>query len=204
MARNMRFMGVFLIATAAFAQHGGGFRGGVHFGSHPIGSGFASNRGAVVPFIGPIPSLLGNARLSNHRFALGRGLGGDFFGPYFPFIGDYASQFPAGQYPSGGPFFIMQSPAATAEPPVTPPRPVIHEYPEYSKPTGGTGDQATYTIALKDGSRWSAETVWVQDGMLHCVDSQGAQKVLSSDRIDRDATEHLNHDKNLHVTLPVA
>ncbi|MGA8027387.1 MAG: hypothetical protein WB992_09585 [Bryobacteraceae bacterium] len=201
----MRFFVIFLIATSAFAQHGGGgFRGGVRFANHPITPGFPSQAGAVVPFIGPVPSLPGNAAFSNHRFALGRGSGGDFFGPYFPFFGDYDGQFPEGQYAPAGNIFIMQPSAANLETqePVKPPHPVIHEYPENANTTGGAGDQAAFTIALKDGSRLSAETVWVQDGKLHCMDSQGVQQVLSSDRIDRDTTERLNHEKNLHVTLP--
>ncbi len=47
----------------------------------------------------------------------------------------------------------------------------------------------TFTIALKDGSKCYVVAAWVQGGNLHYLDSEGRQHVLSSDRIDRDATQ---------------
>lgn len=226
MRSNLRWIAFLLTSTAAFAQHGGGFRGGVAGGSRSGRPASSSSAGRVFlgtsrPFVSPLippgfpfpyaPSgfafperplispIGGNATLL-HRSQFGRQFGSDFF-PYFPFFGDYAEAYPP---PNGA--FMWQSPYETASPsiPMKPGHPVIHDYPENDKTAASGSSPATFTIALKDGSTRSAETVWIQDNALHCLDSQGNEDVLSSDRIDRDATHRLNREKNLHLELPPA
>ncbi len=219
MKTSMQLVALSVIATAAFAQHGGGFRGGVGFGRGPaatasragqasfgtdrgaFGNSWANARGfgqgALLPFVGPIPPLGGSLRPPRQFFAR-RGWGNDFF-PYFPSYADYAVGYP----PAYNVYVLPPAGASAEQPPPKPVHPVIHEYPENAKAETSAGDQMAFTLALKDGSRRSAETVWVQDDILHYVDSQGQQEVLALNAIDRDTTQRLNQQNNLHLQLPL-
>ncbi|MBV9765038.1 MAG: hypothetical protein JOZ48_09365 [Acidobacteriaceae bacterium] len=211
---NVPLIALCLAGTAAFAQHGGSFRGGgvsgvglghgplagpfgrALFGSGRLGSNTGTVGNALLPFVGPIPSLAGSARLTG-QFGGRRGLGNGFF-PYFPFLGDYASAYAPGY----NIYFLPFPEASSQEEPAKPVQSVIHEYPENDKTAAAGSEQTTFTIALKNGSRRSAETVWVQDDMLHYLDLQGMQGTLSADVIDRETTQRLNKEKNLYLQLP--
>lgn len=199
---SLRFVSLFLIAMTASAQNTG-FRGGSM-------AGFRSGAGRFGPpvFSGPLAGRdarsFGRAFSFNQRF-------GNFAAPYvpylggYPFIGDYGLDYlPPTEYPPINDTFIVQ-PAAPASPPAPPPQPahaVINEY-KWNDPAAALGEQVmTFTIALKDGSKRYPVAVWVENGNLHCVDSRGRQQVLSSDVIDHNTTERLNHPKNFELQLP--
>jgi hypothetical protein len=89
-------------------------------------------------------------------------------------------------------------------PPPKPAHSVINEY-KWNESAAAVDDRTTtFTIALKDGSQCDAVAAWVQDGNLNYLDSEGRQQVLFSDRIDRDATQSLNRQKNIKLQLPPA
>ena len=79
---------------------------------------------------------------------------------------------------------------------------MIHEYKVNPEIAAAAGTQRAFTIALKDGTMRSAVAFWVQKGKVHYIDPQDRQQVLSSDLIDRQATERLNREKNLAMQLP--
>jgi hypothetical protein len=96
------------------------------------------------------------------------------------------------------------APPSAPPPPPQPAHSVINEY-KWNESGAASEDRATtFTIALNDGSKCYALTAWVQDGNLNYLDSEGRQQVLSSDRIDRDATQSLNRQKKLNLQLPPA
>ncbi len=193
MRNDVRFIGLLLLATAMFGQHAGGARGGsatrfAHAGGQVLPSAFARQ----------------NVRFSSHRLRFGQRFGFNAFAPYYPFIGDYADDLSVNAYPPGNDSFTVQPnlpPIALPFPPPTA-HAVIEEYEWKTKDVAGAGDQATFTIALKDGSRRYPVTTWVQNGKLYFIDSEGGQEVLTPDRIDRDTTQRLNNDRNLHMQLP--
>jgi len=196
----MRFVSLFLIAMTAAAQHTSGFRGGSM-------TGFRSGPGRFGPAVVARPPARRSSpffgRGFNRRF--GNFAGGNF--PYlgaYPFIGDYGFAYPPPiEYPA-----VNSTETAPPSPPPTPPlkpaHSVIHEY-KWNESEGALDDRVTtFTIALKDGSKCYAVAAWVQDGNLNYLDSEGRQQVLSSDRIDRDATQNLNREKNIKLQLPPA
>jgi hypothetical protein len=146
-------------------------------------------------------------------------LGNRFRGSYLPLYGGYGF---GGDYPDWGGYlypgeygdefssppnvFYMAPPTAQAFPqpaePVRPARAVIHEYKVAPKQGEIGAGASTFTIALKDGSQRLAVATWIQDGKLHCLDSQGRQQVLSPDSIDRQTTDRLNEEKHLRLQLP--
>ena len=185
-----------LIATVASAQHATGFRGGSMTGSRSGAGQFRSPSVVSMPagrdgwFVG---------RGFNRRF-------GNFAGPYspylwaYPFSEDYGLNYlPGAEDRATNNETIVQSgaPPLSAAPP--PAHAVIKEY-KWNE-FAGTG-ATTFTIALKDGSKRYSLAVWVQDGNLHYLDSQGRQQVISSEVIDRNATERLNSQSDLKLQLP--
>lgn len=214
--RSTRLFSLFLIAVAAFAQHGGGFRGGsaagFRFGGGRVGSPvFRDGR-----FFGP---NFGVNRGFYRRFGnFANGYYSPYFN-YFPYLGAYALM---GDYSLLGDYFAYPGPAeypvinnnavsmpadsqAESSPPVSqaqPAQPVVHEY-KWNEPTTAPNEQnATFTIALKDGSKRYSVMAWVQNRQLYYLDSEGHQQVLAANVIDRDATERLNREKNLNLRLP--
>jgi hypothetical protein len=148
-----------------------------------------------------------NPRFLGDRFGLNRGrFGGGFFGlPYYPLLlGSYGDgYFPTSDYLAVGDDVPSQpSIPAIIPPPPQPAHPVIHEYKWNDQVLVAASDQVTFTIALRDGSRLAGATTWVQDGKLHYIDSEGKQGALSPDLIDRDTTQRMNQEKNLHLHLP--
>jgi len=151
-----------------------------------------------IPTFSPIPPLqpippLGLSAPPIHRVARPA--------PFFPGY----SYIPAGGYTAPPPsqnFVVLQvtpQPSVNPEPPPKPPQSMIWES---GKATPESSDQRTYTIALKDGTALSAAAVWVQDNVLHYVDSEGAHKRVSLTAIDRDVTRRMNQAQNLDLRLP--
>lgn len=131
------------------------------------------------------------------------------YSPYlwaYPFLGGYGLDYPLPcieDRATDNTTIVQPSPPLTyPAPPPAPAQAVINEY-KWNEPAGAGGDGSnTFTIALKDGSKRYSTAVWVQDGTLHYVDSEGRQQVLSSGLIDRNATERLNGRHNLRLQLP--
>jgi hypothetical protein len=205
MRNNLRFAAFFLLAAAAFAQRGGGFRGGGFRGGFTTGLGFRSGNFTSRGFFGS------RGFANNRRFGFGRRFDRDFlfpfypFYPFYPFLDDYSYWPPPENFPVANDSASQLCSTAIVQPPpppTVPAHPVIHDYNWNDQPSAGASNEGTFTIALKDGSRRSAVTTWVEDRSLHYIDPQDRQAVLSSDLIDRDITKRLNHEKNLHIELP--
>ena len=186
----------------ATAQHTSGFRGGST-------AGFQSRPGRFGPALVVRPPAVRSSpyfrRGFNRRF-------GNFAGGYFPypgtypFSGDYGFVYsPPIEYPADNSTEIAPPSPSPIPPPPPPAHSVIHEY-KWSESVRALDDDrwTTFTIALKDGSKCYAVAAWVQDGNLNYLDSEGRQQVLSSDRIDRNATQNLNRENNLKLQLPPA
>ena len=185
------------------AQRGGGGGGGAHGGgaAHPgFGFGFGSGAGRGGRF--------GNGRFFGGRFGNGFGRGsnnGNGFSGWgyagsgwddSPFFADSGSP-PAygdGNQISPGPLFLM--PPA---PPPQPAHPVMHEY---SWPADGGDAHATFSIAPKNGLVRQAVAVWVQDNEVRYTGSDGRTGRMPQATIDCGATDRLNAQKNLRLSLP--
>jgi hypothetical protein len=79
---------------------------------------------------------------------------------------------------------------------------MIWEAPEQSAERLPIEEPRTFAIALKDGTTVSAAAVWVQDNVVHYVDSEGAHRRAPLDTIERDITARLNREQNLVLRLP--
>lgn len=198
MASTRLLLALVLIVPCSYGQHRGGFGGG--FGHSP---------GTVAVRSSGFHSMRSRALQRGNRY--GRG-GFGYGSPYFPAwdydtpLEDYGDnwldQYP--QYPSAGNVLVFPPPSETFPPPAPKPASlVIHEYHfavQSATPPGG--ERPTLTVVLKDGSRREAQASWVAAGKLHYVDLQSRQQVLSSDIIDRDATQRANQANNLSMELP--
>lgn len=196
MKNQLRFAALFLIASAVFAQRGGGFRG-----SSPTVVGHA-NRGVAPTGVRRISGRI-EGRRSGFRQ---RGFGNGFFSPYYPFLEGYAPDYvPEPDYFPAGNAFEPQASApemSQSRAPVETAHAVVQEYNWKNQSAAAGGEQTTFTIALKDGSMRSAVVTWVQGRTLHYTDSDEKQGVLSADLIDRDTTRRLNRAKKLSIQLP--
>jgi hypothetical protein len=197
---NRWFTALLLTAGALFAQHGGEVRAGsaISFG-HGGGRVAASS----------VPRR--NASFIAHRSASRPALvhqrfGNGFFAPYFPFVGDYTDDSSPGvDYFASIDDGVDQPSALTMarpSPPLRTAHSVIQNYNWNDQSVVGAGDQATFTIVLKDGSTRSAVATWVQGRTLHYTDSDEGNGVLSSDQIDRETTRRMNKGKKISTQLP--
>lgn len=195
MRNDVKFIALFLLATAAFAQHGGGMRSGSSMGvAH--GSGHVAAPG----------SGHRDARIISNRRRSGRTGANGFYTPYYPFFDGYADEsLPNDNGPvnelSPQPSFTPPTAEASPAVPAQTAHAVVSEYKWKSAVVPNRQGQ-TFTLALKDGSKRYPVASWVQNGKLHVIDAQGRQEVLPADRIDRDVTDRLNSEKNLQMQLP--
>lgn len=203
-----------LLASAAYAQHAGGFGNAAHMGGHADGGrsigitgGARGNSGwdrlppgATLPVVTPIPPFDGRANAVANRRHFGRFYGGS---GVYPFYADEG-----GGYQAQGPSttYIVTPPAAEpAAAPAPPPHPihlVIHNYNNAHAAGGAANEHQTFTIALKDGSTRSAQLSWVSGAALHYLDADGDEQMLTRSQIDRRKTEALNHEKDIQLLLP--
>ncbi len=220
-----------LFAGPAFEQHRGGgaglgrgafgprgfvpgagghrrFRGGVVVGGFGLPSqGFFN---LAIPPVGPIPPLGINSSFFafDRRFGFHRHLfSSSGFFPYAPpLVGggfDYG-------YSSEPNVIIIQQPAPQmiVQPkPRETARPEIHNYKESpladtAAPPTAEAEEATFVIALNDGSHHSANVVWVQDNVLQYIDSGGKHHQVPVRSVDRESTRKLNHERGLDFWLP--
>lgn len=213
--RSTRLFSLFLIAIAALAQHGGGFRGGAVAAFRPGGGRIVSPAFRGGRFFGP---NFGSNRGVYRRFG---NFANPYYSPYFsyfPYLSAYALM---GDYGLSGDYFGYPGPAEypvintntvnvpadsqeepSPAPQAPPAHPVVHEY-KWNEPVTAAEEQsAAFTIVLKDGSKRYSVMAWVQNRQLYYLDSEGHQQVLAANLIDRGATERLNRQKNLNLRLP--
>lgn len=89
--------------------------------------------------------------------------------------------------------------------PVSPPAPVVREYPPPSAtpaPQAGKYEEPLYLLAFHDGVIRAVLAYWVQGTTVHYVtmDNKEAQTPLSS--LDRDLSQRLNRERNVTFNLP--
>ena len=184
-------------------------------GQHRGGGGAGFGRGGFGPR-GFGPGSLGHGRFRvgvviggfNHRFGFrSRFFPSSAFSPFgFPIYGggyDYG-------YRSAPNIIVIQQPAPQVivqQAPREVVQPEIHNYKESppaaaAAPPTATGEEATFVIALNDGSRVSAAAVWVVDSMVHYVDTDDRHHQVPLKSIDRDSTRMLNRERELDLRLP--
>ena len=195
MKAQLRFAALFLVAAALFAQRGGAFRGSS-----------AAALGHTPRPPGAVGAPRIHTRIEGHRSGFRQRFGNGFSTPYYPFLGEYAPDYlPQPEYLATPENFAPQlstPPVARVPEPIQTAHAVIQEYNWKDHNAAATDEQATFTIALKDGSTRSAIVTWVQGRTLHYTDSDDKQGVLSADLIDRDTTRRLNRAKKLSIQLP--
>ena len=84
-------------------------------------------------------------------------------------------------------------------PPPQPAHPVIREY---NWQSGGGEAPATFSIVPKSGEAKRAVAVWVQDNEVRFTDADGKAGRMPQAAIDCGATDRLNSQKNLRLSLP--
>jgi hypothetical protein len=95
----------------------------------------------------------------------------------------------------------MQAPAEPQPPPPPPEpaRPVVHEY---AWPDAGGNPHATFSIASRDGLVHSAVAVWVQGNEVGFTAADGRTGRVTQTAIDCGATQKLNAQNKLSLSLP--
>jgi hypothetical protein len=66
------------------------------------------------------------------------------------------------------------------------------------------GQKAAFVIALANGSRYSANAVWVQNGFLYYVDQEDQDHRVPLSSVDCQLTRQVNRENNLVFWLPDA
>jgi hypothetical protein len=128
----------------------------------------------------------------------------------FPwFFGDYGYGYGyPGYAPTPSVVVVQQPPLYVLLPqtPSDPPKPELHEYhqPPPIPAQSPADDTQAFVIVLRDGSVHSAIAVTVQDSDLHYVEPDGGHRLVSLDRVDREATRRLNLERKLQLQLPPA
>jgi hypothetical protein len=190
MWNNIAFPALFFLVTPMFGQHAGAARGST------------SGRGVVSARRAP---AVGRMRLSGVRSRVRSRLGNESLAPYFPIGGDYFGGNYSDDLAGYDNYFPRIANFLSVERPTRPlvAHAVVNEY-QWKDVGVASADSSspTFTIALKDGSLRYAAATWLQNRQLYYVDSEGKQEVLSSNRIDRGATERLNEEKKLRLQLP--
>ncbi len=187
-----------LFVVPASGQHRGGFGAGLGRGG-VVSGGFGRGR-----FRGGVVIGRFNRSGFSRRFSRFWGLYPDAY-PLFDGGYDYG-------YPSSPNIIIVQQPAPqmiVQQAPHEVVRPEIHNYKESplaataAPPTANT-EEATFVIALNDGSRPSASAVWVQNSTLHYIDTEDRQHQVPLKSVDRESTRKLNRERKLDFWLPAA
>ena len=193
-------------------SHGGGFRGGVVGGRvGGFNRGFAGG-GTFAHRISPgfgVQRGVGFSRpfFRGSRFAYGFGLGTGFWGyPGFYDYGFYNYGYPYNGYP-----YATVAAPAYAYPYYEPAPPVVVEQNygpppavvrEYSPSVEQEYREPLYLIAFKDHRIQAAIAYWVEGNMLHYVTREHEQRQVSLDDIDRAFSEQLNRDRRVDFRLP--
>ena len=94
---------------------------------------------------------------------------------------------------------MQPAPEFIPPPPPVPARPVMHEY---AWPNDGGDRQATFSIVSRDSSVYRALAVWVQDNQVRYTAADGRPGRIQPAAIDCGATDRLNAEKRLKLSLP--
>jgi len=182
------------------SNFGGTASGG--FGGGRAGMGRAANGWNGDTWYSAWNNLLGRQGRGNLNYGWGYGANG--WG-YPAFYSDSASPATYGDGNDAPPSVVlvmpMQAPpeALLPPPPPEPARPVIHEY---TWADTGTDPHATFSIASRDGRVRSALAVWVQNNEVAFTASDGRTGRVAQNAIDCGATEKLNAQNKLRLSLP--
>lgn len=199
-----------LLAVAAFGQK----HAGIPMGSRSQGPAFNFPYNPSLPPIGPIPSLgLNPSAFPQRGISAGRpAFHRRYFRPggFYPYA---APVFGGGYYccnPSPTNVVIVQAPVSPPEPivqqpPAEPAKPEVHEYnwPTTSESEMREAESPSFSVALKDGSVYSAKAIWIQNGMLYFLTPEGECRSVSVSSVDRSLTEKLNKERKLRFRLPL-
>jgi hypothetical protein len=112
---------------------------------------------------------------------------------------EYSAQ-PDAVVQQSAPQVIVQEPPLVA-------RPEMHVYATPGDITFSAekrGQEAAFVIALANGSRYSANAVWVQNGFLYYVDREDQDHQVPLSSVDSQLTRQLNRENNLTFWLPDA
>jgi hypothetical protein len=103
---------------------------------------------------------------------------------------------------------VQQSaPQVTVQEPPLVARPEMHVYAipgDITFSAEKRGHEAAFVIALANGSRYSANAVWVQNGFLYYVDREDQEHQVPLNSVDSQLTRQLNRENNLAFWLPDA
>ena len=94
---------------------------------------------------------------------------------------------------------MQAPPEPLPPPPPEPARPVMHAY---TWPEGGGDSYATFSIASRDGLVRSAVAVWVQGNEVGYTAADGRAGRVPQAAIDCGATQRLNAQNQLNLSLP--
>jgi len=159
------------------------------WGHHP-NNGFGFNR-PVIPYVVPYPLYLGNGFTPDNPYAYPPGQSGmPISQPNMPIV--MAPQ------PSAPPAVINEYGAEAEPPPVSDSAASddsnVQTYvaPSSPRPEPPEDSSPTFFIALKDGSVYTTNAYWVQDGTLYYLTAHGAHNQVSLDLLDRKISAKLN------------
>lgn len=186
-----------ILVTAAFGQRFGYARGG-HVGFRPSPGFHRIGR----PFFFP------QQRFFSHRpFFFGSGL---YYGPtIWPmWMDDYGYGYPPAppnvtiiappSYPSGPEVIGNAGYPYSAGQPV-----VINQYFGSTAPAApAVHNQVYFSIALKDHAIYTALAYWVEGDTLHFITTEGRQKPVPLNEVDRALSERLTRERGVDFGLP--
>jgi hypothetical protein len=176
-----------LLAPGLFAEHqGGGAVNGGHAGSVKAGP--------------PARHAHGSMRTYGYGRYGGYGYGSFYGADYEPFH-DYG--YSPSANPGGSNAPVVYSPPA--QPMLTETaHPVIHEYPQREDsaiPPGQEGRPMLYLIAFRDSTIRAAMTYWVENGVLHYLDTSHQEKQAPLSSVDRDLSAQLNRERHVPFNI---
>jgi hypothetical protein len=145
--------------------------------------------------------IRGRGGVGNQRF------GPRSFGDYYPyplFDDGYDFEYPY-EYENGFSQNVVEQPVRPvvirqAPPPVV--KSEIHSYEIGAPSPAPAAEQPAFVIALNDGSRVIATAVWVQDGLVHYIDTGDLSRQVPLTSVERELTRKLNQERNLNLRLP--
>jgi len=177
-----------LLAPGLFAERpSGGVVSGGHAGSVTAGSHAGHAPGSV--------RTLGYGRHGGQRY------GGFYGGGFEPFY-DYGYGPPAES--GGSNATVMDSPPAQPPMVMETAHPVIHEYTQredYGVPPEQESRPVLFLIAFRDKTIRAAMTYWVENDVLHYLDSGHQEKQAPLSSVDRDLSAQLNRERRVPFSI---
>jgi hypothetical protein len=62
-------------------------------------------------------------------------------------------------------------------------------------------ERQSTVIVLKGGAAWLAQDYWVEAGQLHCLSSDGEQKLVALESMDLYQTVRVNRERHVEFVL---